>query len=135
MPEDTENWRDGLRAQVVDEIDGIIRAFRGSSDRRPDVKAARNDHGVDHLYAEGQILVRADYLERVLDILGQPAERDLLADPAEVCAEADQDLGGDALTLADQAQQQVLRANVFVGETFGLFRCVGKHPLAFVGQR
>ena len=54
MPEDTRNWRDGLRPQVVDEIDGIIRAFRGSSDRRPEVKAARNDHGVDHPHAEGQ---------------------------------------------------------------------------------
>src|SRR5258708_5834171 len=77
MTEETENWRDGLGPKVVDEIDCIIKAFRGSSDRRPEVKPARSDGGVDHLYAEGQILVRADHMDRVLEILGQPAERDL----------------------------------------------------------
>ena len=39
MPEENENWRDGLRPQVADEIDGIISAFRGSSDRRPESQA------------------------------------------------------------------------------------------------
>jgi len=81
MPEEAENWRDGLRPRVVDEIDAIIRAFRGSSGRRPEIKAARSDAGVDHLYAEGQILVRADHLGQVLEILGEPAERDLRAEP------------------------------------------------------
>lgn len=73
MPEAPE-WRDGLSQNVVDEIDGIIRGFRGSSHRRPDVRAARNDNGVDHLYAEGQIIVRADQVDRVLAILGEPAD-------------------------------------------------------------
>jgi hypothetical protein len=80
MTEETENWRDGLSQRCVDEIDHVVKAFRGSSDRRPEVKAARNDYGVDHLYVEGQILVRAEYLDRVLEILGQPAERDLVRD-------------------------------------------------------
>jgi subtilisin family serine protease len=83
MTEETENWRDGLSQKVVEEIDHVVRAFRGSSDRRPEVKAARNDAGIDHLYIEGQILVRAEYLDRVLEILGQPAERDLLRDEPE----------------------------------------------------
>jgi hypothetical protein len=83
MTEETENWRDGLSQRVVDEIDHIVKAFRGSSDRRPEVKAARNDDGLDHLYVEGQILVRAEYLDRVLEILGQPAERDLVRDEPE----------------------------------------------------
>jgi hypothetical protein len=79
VTEETENWRDGLEQRVIDEVDCVVKAFRGSSDRRPEIKAARNDRGVDHLYVEGQILVRPEYLERVLEILGQPAERDLLA--------------------------------------------------------
>ncbi len=79
MPEETENWRDGLGPKVVDEVDCIVKAFRGSSDHRLGVKVASNGAGVDHLYAEGQILVRAGYLDRVLEILGQPAERDLAA--------------------------------------------------------
>jgi subtilisin family serine protease len=83
MSEETENWRDGLSQKVVDEIDHVVKAFRGSADRRPEIKAARNDDGVDHLYIEGQILVRAEHLDRVLEILGQPAERDLLRDEPE----------------------------------------------------
>ena len=83
MTEETESWRDGLSQKVLDEIDYVVRAFRGSADRRPEVKAARNDGGVDHLYVEGQILVRAEYLDRVLEILGQPAERDLVRDEPE----------------------------------------------------
>jgi subtilase family protein len=83
VTEATENWRDGLGQKLIDEIDCVVKAFRGSSDRRPEVKAARNDGGVDHLYVEGQILVRPEYLERVLEILGQPAERDLLANAAD----------------------------------------------------
>jgi subtilisin family serine protease len=131
MPEDTENWRDGLRPQVVDEIDGIIRAFRGSSDRRPDVKAARNDHGVDHLYAEGQILVRADYLERVLDILGQPAERDLLADPAGRIRRL---VGGVVLlTLADP-QPTVLEALAEIDRQLGRGIATPDHVLTVAGN-
>ncbi len=41
---------------------------------------------------------------------------DLLADPVEVRAELDQHLGGDALALADQAEQDVLGADVVVAE-------------------
>jgi len=99
VTEETANWREGLGQKVIDEIDCVVKAFRGSSDRRPEIKAARNDDGVDHLYAEGQILVRPEYLERVLEILGQPAERDLLANAPDRLRRL---TGGVALvTLAD----------------------------------
>ncbi len=99
MSEQTENWRDGLDQKVIDEVDYVVRAFRGSSDRRPEVKAARNDTGVDHLYVEGQILVRAEHLDRVLEILGLPAERDLARDEPGRLRRV---IGGVALlTLAD----------------------------------
>jgi subtilisin family serine protease len=70
MTEQTENWRNGLAQKVIDEIDCVIEAFEGSPDRPLKVKPARNADGVDHLYVEGQILVRADHLDRVLEILG-----------------------------------------------------------------
>jgi len=41
---------------------------------------------------------------------------DLLADPVEVGPQLDEDLGGDALALADQTQQDVLGADVVVAE-------------------
>ena len=43
-----------------------------------------------------------------------------MADLVEVDAERLEDAGGDALALADEAQQQVLRADVVVAETTGL---------------
>jgi subtilisin family serine protease len=99
MTEETESWREGLEQRVVDEVDCVVKAFRGSSDRRPEVKAARNSGGVDHLYVEGQILVRPEYLDRVLEVLGQPAERDLLANAPDRIRRL---TGGVALvTLAD----------------------------------
>ena len=45
---------------------------------------------------------------------------DLLADPGQVGAELDEDLGGDALALADEAEQDVLGADVVVAELQGL---------------
>jgi hypothetical protein len=48
-------------------------------------------------------------------VAGQQLD-DLLADPVEVGAELDQDLRGDALALADQAEQDVLGADVVVAE-------------------
>src|SRR5690606_39398435 len=44
----------------------------------------------------------------------------LLPHPVEVCAQLDQDLGGDALALTDQAEQDVLRADVVVAQLKGL---------------
>lgn len=130
MPEETENWRDGLRPQVVDEIDGIIRAFRGSSDRRPEIKAARNDGGVDHLYAEGQILVRPGYLERVLEILEQPAERDLLATAPERLRRV---VGGvSVLTLADP-QPAVSEALAEIDRQLGRGVATPDHVLTVAG--
>jgi subtilisin family serine protease len=42
-----------------------------------EIKAARGENRVDHLYAEGQILVRDEYLGQVLEILGLPDEQEL----------------------------------------------------------
>ena len=46
-----------------------------------------------------------------------------------------QDLGREALLLAQQSEQQMLGADVLVGEPLGLFRRVGEHALALVAQR
>ena len=85
MPEQPENWKDGLRRRLVDEIEFIIRAFRRSSDGRIEVKAARSDQRVDYLYAEGRILVRDEYLGQVLGILEPEADQDQVrTDPDRV---------------------------------------------------
>ena len=46
-----------------------------------------------------------------------------------------QDFGGETLFFAQQAEQQVLRADVLVIQPFGFFGAVGQNTLAFVAER
>ena len=59
---------------------------------------------------------------------------DLLADAVEVGAELHQDLGGDALALADQAEQDVLGADVVVAELQRLAQRQLQHLLGPRGE-
>src|SRR6266496_502155 len=59
----------------------------------------------------------------------------LLADPVQVSTQLDQHLGGDALALADQAQQDVLGADVVVAELQGLAQRQLKDLLGTRGER
>ena len=58
-----------------------------------------------------------------------------LADGGEAQAALVQNLGGEALLFAQQAQQQVLGADVLVVEPLGLFGAIRQHALALVAQR
>ena len=59
---------------------------------------------------------------------------DLLADARQVGAELDQDLRGDALALADEAEQDVLGADVLVAELQGLAEGVLEDLLGARGE-
>ena len=59
---------------------------------------------------------------------------DLLADALERDAEGLERLGGDALTLVDQAQEDVLGADVVVVEHPGLFLGQDDHAAGSVGE-
>jgi len=79
------DWRNGLRPKIADEIEYIQRAFRDPPHpehaRRPPgqeiVAVATSDGGLAYMYAEGEILVRDEYFDRVLEILGHPSRREL----------------------------------------------------------
>jgi hypothetical protein len=79
------DWRNGLRPKIADEIEYIQRAFsdpprREHADPRPGkeiIVIATSDGGLDYMFAEGEILVRDEYLDRVLEILGHPSRREL----------------------------------------------------------
>jgi hypothetical protein len=81
-------WRNGLQPRVADEIEYIQHAFsnpphRKGSARPPGrniVAVAASDGGLDYMYNEGEILVRDDYLDRVLEILALPPRRELEQD-------------------------------------------------------
>jgi len=83
-----DNWKDHVQPKVADETDYIVRAFcdpdpdfEGDGDppcRGPLIKVAIAHGGIDYVYAENQLLVRDEYLERVLEILDHPTPlRDL----------------------------------------------------------
>ena len=46
-----------------------------------------------------------------------------------------QDFGGEALFFAQQAEQQMLGADVLVVQPLGFFGAIGQHALAFVAER
>ena len=87
MPKKADDWKVGLSARTVDEIEYIMQAFHGASHGEIVIKAARSadrtgirrrfdyEDGVDYLYAEGRILIRDDYLVRALEVLEPPNQR------------------------------------------------------------
>jgi subtilisin family serine protease len=76
MPEQTDDWKIGLDQRAVDEVEHVIRAFRPSPNEGIDIKVARTEDRVDYLHADGQILVRDEYLGQVLEILELPNEQE-----------------------------------------------------------
>ena len=75
MPEQTDNWREGLRQNVVDQVQYIINEFERESKGHITIDVGRSEGRVDFLYARGQILVREEYIGPVLDILQPEDER------------------------------------------------------------
>ena len=71
---------------------------------------------------------------RLLALVAGEQLDDLLADAVEVGAELHEDLGGDALALADQAEQDVLGADVVVAELQRLAQRQLEHLLGPRGE-
>ena len=78
--------------------------------------------GVNGMWPLGRLLALADDL---LDLGAHGLQRDV---------EALERLGGDALALVDEAEQDVLGADVVVGEHAGLFLGQHDHPPGSVGE-
>jgi hypothetical protein len=76
MPEHPDNWKDGLRQTVIDEVQYIRDAFSEASHGEIEIGVARSSGRVDYLFAERRILVREEYLGRVLETLLRPEERE-----------------------------------------------------------
>ena len=59
---------------------------------------------------------------------------EFFAHSKELQAALVEDFGGEALFFAQEAEEQMFGANVLVGEALGLFRGIGQHTLAFIGE-
>jgi hypothetical protein len=73
------DWHEFVVQKVSDETDLIVNAFAEAPDGRV-IKVVTANGGIDFMYSEGEILVREDHLERVLEILEQPNRSDLERD-------------------------------------------------------
>ena len=73
---ESDDWRDSVIPKVADETDHIIRSFSGAPRGGKEIKVVTADGGIGHMYAEGEILVREEHLDRVLEILEPGADRD-----------------------------------------------------------
>ncbi len=69
--------RNGLRPKIADEIEHIVDAFLHHPDGGKAITVVPANGGVDHMYAEGEILVREEYLDRVLEVIGHPNRQDI----------------------------------------------------------
>jgi hypothetical protein len=58
-----------------------------------------------------------------------------LPDPLGLCAKPDEHLGGDAFTFADEAEEEVLGADLFVAQLKGLAEGKLEHLLCSWGER
>jgi subtilisin family serine protease len=73
---ESDDWRSSVIPKVADETDHIIRSFGQVPDGGKEIKVVAADGGIGHMYAEGEILVREEHLESVLEILEPGAEHD-----------------------------------------------------------
>lgn len=70
-----DSWKRGLDTKIAEQVDTIRRAF---ADAGIKVNLLKQDRGVRYMYAEGEVLVRENYLDRVqsfLDELREPHGR------------------------------------------------------------
>jgi subtilase family protein len=124
MPEQPDDWKVGLQRRVVDEIDHVIHVFRPSPGEGVEIKAARSENRVDHLYAEGQILVRDEYLGQVLEILELPDESELRS-----AGRIRRIIAGVILLTLDESQPAVLDALDLIDQRLGRGLATPDHVL------
>jgi hypothetical protein len=74
----SDDWREHLEPKIVDEIEIIVDAFCQDPDGRTDILVVPDgDGGLGYMCAADQILVRDEYLGRVLQLLDEHTELDL----------------------------------------------------------
>src|SRR5699024_4816732 len=89
---------------------------------------------VEHERTRGGALFAPTGRDGLLALVARQQLDDLLTNPSEVGAELDQHLSGYSLALADQAEQNVLGADVAVFEKFRFFLCEHHDAACSVGE-
>jgi hypothetical protein len=127
---ESDDWRSSVIPKVADETDYIIRSFSDAHGGGKDIKVVPANGGIDHMYAEGEILVREDHLDRVLEILEPDADHDqVLNDPARVRRVIE----GVALLTLGESQPLALNAIDAIDQQLGRGIATPNHILTVAG--
>jgi hypothetical protein len=124
------DWRSSVVPKVADETDHIVRSFREAPGGGKEIKVVPANGGIGHLYAEGEILVREEHLDRVLQILEPAADPDQLRnDPARVRRVIE----GIALLSLGESQPAALGALDAIDQQLGQGVATPNHVLTVAG--
>jgi subtilisin family serine protease len=109
--------RNGLLPKVADEVEHVIGAFRDHSEQARQITVVPAvDGGIDHMYAEGEILVRDQHLDRVLEVIGHPSRQDLERNEPDRIRRV---IGDHVLLTLSEPHAAVAEALDFIDEQLG----------------
>jgi subtilisin family serine protease len=119
--------RNGLRLKIADEVDHVVGAFRDHPEQPKQITVMPAiDGGIDHMYAEGEILVRDEHLDRVLEVIGHPSRQDLEQDEPNRIRRV---IGGHVLLTLSDPHPAVADALDLVDERLGRGVATPNHVL------
>jgi subtilisin family serine protease len=104
---ESDDWRSSVVPKVADETDYVVRSFGDAPGGGKEVKVVSSNGGIDHMYAEGEILVREEHVDRVLEILEPDADREQVRNDA---ARVRQVIDGVVLLALGESQPLALDA-------------------------
>jgi Subtilase family len=120
-----DSWKDELKPSTVHHVEHIVGAFRNSDDGGKELNVVVADGLVGHIHAEGEILVREEYLGRVLEIL-HPGVPDLERDQPERFRRV---IAGVVLLALDEPQATVAEALDLIDQRLGRGVATPNHVL------
>lgn len=109
------DWHENVVTRVANETDKIIQAFAAAVPPKT-IDVVTTDGGIDFMYSVGEILVREEYLEQVLQTLEQRTRDDVEQnEPARiqrviegvVLLQLNEDYAARTLEALDQVDQQI----------------------------
>lgn len=125
------DWRNGLRPKIADEVEHIVDAFRDHPDGGKQITVFPANGGIDHMHAEGEILVREEHLDRVLEVIEHPSREDIERDEPGRIRRV---IAGFVLLTLDEPHPAVSDALDLVDQRLGRGIATPNHVLTVCGD-
>jgi hypothetical protein len=137
VPEEPDNWKEHLRPKDIHEVQHIIDRFGEPDGGEIKIEVASTGNRIDHLHADRHILVREEYLGRVLEILqpdGEPeSERDYRRLERDYPGQIERVIPGIVLLTLTEEQPSTLEALDLIDGALGWGIATPNHVLTVSG--